>query len=491
MNLKDMITEINSALDYNPDLKQYDDNVARVINRHYLQVSSQYQWLFMQKRHVFILRKDITPSPPVEPAETTVDVLTTDGSRLVALPTTTGAGIRNLPSDIAGQTLVVDNIEYLITHFRDARTFVVDTPIPTGTHTSWTIKYVTYPMPRDSVEILGVMDRGLSQNEILGFSTDEVNTKLTGPNRGRFIFLDARKEEYLQLDRQDTGDSFVSVEEIHNNLRPPDYAPHVGVKITTLGTDFSAIRGATYEYCYTFLYAGKEGPPSPIASVTVPESGSFRIQVARLMNTSANYTDSTIDTATGRYKKIYRRIAIKPERVIGVPLDRLDTGMGPWRHIATVSEANTAYTDNFKELETNTVMTGVTFDSTVSASGDLFDLEHLNEIGPRQYLRFWYSPGSDYPVEARYHRRPLRLVNDADSPEWPVQYHHYLVYAALKDICLQHGMVNNSQLYEARAKELLERMKSKYLSRTDRMFIRRGFDRSMADRERFGIPSKS
>ena len=73
MNLKDMITEINSALDYNPDLKQYDDNVARVINRHYLQVSSQYQWLFMQKRRVFILRKDITPST------TGVDVLTTDG----------------------------------------------------------------------------------------------------------------------------------------------------------------------------------------------------------------------------------------------------------------------------------------------------------------------------------------------------------------------------------------------------------------------------
>ena len=38
---------------------------------------------------------------------------------------------------------------------------------------------------------------------------------------------------------------------------------------------------------------------------------------------------------------------------------------------------------------------------------------------------------------------------------------------------------------------LLEKMKNKYLSRSDRVFIRRGFDRAMADRERWGIPSKS
>ncbi len=484
MNLKDMITEINSALDYNPDLKQYDDNVARVINRHYLQVSSQYQWLFMQKRHVFLLRKDISGS--------STDTLTTDGTRVVKLPATTGASIRNLPSDIAGQTLVIDNIEYLITHHRDARAFVVDSPIASGTHTSWTIKYITYPMPRDSIEMLGVMDRGIVQNETLGFSTDSVTTTLTGPNRGRFMFLDARKEEYLQLDRQDTGDSFVSVEEIHSNLRPPDFAPVVTLrKIPSSTTTSTPIRAATYEYCYTFTFAGKESPPSPVVSAKIPSEGFTAILVDRLLDTSATYSDASLDVGTGRYKKIYRRVSEKPKNLGSVPLDRLDTGMGPWRHIATVSEATTSYTDDFDELSGSTVMKGLTFDSSISPSGDLFDLGHLNEIGPRQYLRFWYTPASDYPVEARYHRRPLRLVNDADSPEWPVQYQHYLVYAALKDICLQHGMVNNSQLYEQRATQLLERMKSKYLSRTDRMYIRRGFDRAMADRERFGIPSKS
>tara|TARA_R100000388_G_scaffold45090_3_gene34265 strand:- start:5587 stop:6906 length:1320 start_codon:yes stop_codon:yes gene_type:complete len=439
----------------------------------------------MQKRHVFILRKDITPST------TGVDRLTTDGSRVVALPTTTGAGILNLPSDIVGQTLVLDNIEYLITHQRDERTFVVDQPIATGTHVSgWTIRYITYPMPRDSIEILGIMDRGIVQNETLAYRTDSTTSTLTGPNRGRFIFLDARKEEYLQLDRQDTGHSFVSVEEMHSNLRPPDYGPSLQLRPTG-STDFSAIKSATYEYCYTFTFAGKESPPSPVAAISIPSDKTAFINLDKLMDTSATYTDESLDTGTGRYKKIYRRISVKPESISGVPNERLDTGMGPWRHIGTVSESTTGFSDRFTELRDSTVMRGTTFDSSISPSGDLFDLAHLNEIGPRQFLRFWYTPDSDYPVEARYHRRPLRLVNDADSPQWPVQYHHYLVYAALKDICLQHGMVSNSQLYENRAKELLERMKSKYLSRTDRMHIRRGFDRAMADRERFGIPSKS
>ena len=59
MNLKDLIEEINSALDYNPDLEAYKSQVARVINRHYLQVSSQYPWLFRQKTVPLTLRADI------------------------------------------------------------------------------------------------------------------------------------------------------------------------------------------------------------------------------------------------------------------------------------------------------------------------------------------------------------------------------------------------------------------------------------------------
>ena len=487
MNLKDMITEINSALDYNPDLKQYDDNLIRVINRHYLQVSSQYQWLFMQKKHIFTLRKDIK----VEGVA--LNTLSTDGSRVCSLSSSTGAGVLNLPNDIVGQTLLLEDVEYLITHRRDARTFIVDQPIATGSHRTWTIKYTSYPMPRDAIEMLGIIDRGITQKETISFQTDSTVNTLTGPNRGRFVFLDARKEEYLQLDREDTGDSFVSVEEMHNNIAPPDFAPTLAFIsfADTGGTLPRAIPSATYEYCYTFTYAGKEGPPSTVSQIDIPDDATKRkILIKDLQDTQANYSDGSLDRGTGRYKKIYRRIVEKPKGMKFASKD-LKVGIGPWRHIATVKESSLEFEDDFDELTSQTVMEGTAFDAKISESGDLFDSPNLNEIGPRQYLRFWYTPSADYPIEARYHRRPLRLINDTDAPQWPVQYHHYLVYAALKDICMQHGMLKNSQLYDGRATELLERMKAKYLSRTDRMYIRRGFDRAMADRERFGIPTKS
>jgi|TARA_R100000030_G_scaffold38518_1_gene28845 hypothetical protein len=481
VNLKEIREEINSALDYNPDLKQYDDNLTRVINRHYLQVSSQYQWLFMQKRYEFMIRADIDGS--------STDTLTGDGTRKVVLPTTTGAGIKNLPSDIEGKTLVINNVKYTITRYVDARTFIIDQPLDSGTYTSWKIQYVIYPMPKDSIEVLGIMDRGIVTNETVTYSSDTTSSTLTAPNRGRFMFLDARKEENLYLDRADTGDPFVSIEEMPPAIvRPPDYAP---VLFDFEHGDGLLIAGQTYEYCYTFLYAGQESSPSPVSSVTLPTSGKkYRVVLDKLIDTSAHRSSGSTDT--GRLKKIYRRLVnplVDPKLIVAT---RLDSGVGNWRHIATVKEDTGKYVDEGKELTTATVVgSDGTLSDTVDPTGDLFDLALLDESGPRQYLRLWYTPKSDYMVEARYHKRPFRLVNDSDSPDWPVQYHHYLVYSALKDIAMQHGMATYSQLYEARAKDLLERMKSKYLSRSDRMYVRRGFDRAMADRERFGIPSKS
>jgi hypothetical protein len=169
----------------------------------------------------------------------------------------------------------------------------------------------------------------------------------------------------------------------------------------------------------------------------------------------------------------------------------VESGSNAWRHVATLDSDSRTFDDDFDEISTNTVEVAGTFIDSVDTSGMLFDFDRLNESGPRQYLRFWYTPKSDYMVELRYHTRPYRLVKDSDSPNWPVQYHHYLVYAALRDICMQHGMTGHSQLYESRAAVLLAAMKGKYLTRTDRLHIRRGFDRAMADRERFGIPSKS
>ena len=491
MNVRDMVQEINAALDYNPDLKQYTDSIVRTINRHYLQVSSQYQWLFMQNRTKIQLRADINGD--------STSTLTGYGTLFVNLPSTTGIGVKNLPPDIVGHTLINndDGSEYKITAFVDERKFVVDKVFPNETITNWTIRFVEYAMPRDCIEVLGLMDRGIKTKEILTFQdsgvTDTQTNTMTAPNRGRIMFLDARKEEYLYLDRSDTGDPFVSIEEMHDNLQPPDYPLFLKKAYLESSKLPDAHRNKKYtiEYCYTFIYAGMESPPSEVASILIDKSeatSSPRVTLKGFINTSDTALSGTHSNHTGRLKKVYRRIVFETD---GNP-ENYNLGAGAWRHIATLKETTTQMDDEGLELTTDTVFdSDAGTSSKVSLSGEVFGPDRLNESGPRQYLRFWYTPKSDYMIEARYHKRPYRLVKNSDSPEWPPQYHHYLVYAALRDICMQHSMLNHSQMYEKRASDILERMKNKYLSRTDRMYVRRGFDRAMADRERFGIPSKA
>ena len=513
MNLTDMLQEINAALDYNPDLKQYEDATIRRINRHYLQISSQYPWLFMQKRQKIQLRADIHGD--------STSTLTGFGTLTVALPRTTGIGVKNLPADIVGATLINndDGSEYKITAFVDERKFVVDNIFPTGTISNWTIKFVEYLMPRDCIEVLGLMDRGIKTKETLTFQdggpADTQTTTMTAPNRGRIMFLDARKEENLYLDRADTGDPFVSIEEMHNNLPAPTQLPigYMGFS-DEISTDHGHphpssgrfASGAPYfiEYCYTFVYAGDEGPPSEIIRLEVrdPDDGRFFRSVD--LRSFPDTTDRRFIDAgdsesgrTGRLKKLYRRYVFDEGDNIATRIrtfGHMHDGKGnQWRHIATLSESDLTYNDFGKERIVATVKETGTTSATgfVTITGEILSQEELFESGPRKRLRFWNTPNKDYMIEARYHRRPHRLVAKSDAPQWPPQYHHYLVYAALRDICMQHGMLNHSTLYERRADEMLEAMKAKYLSRIDRMYVRRGFDRAMADRERFGIPSKA
>jgi hypothetical protein len=496
MNVRDMVQEINAALDYNPDLKQYTDSIVRTINRHYLQVSSQYQWLFMQARTRIQLRADITGD--------STSTLTGYGTHYVELPDTEGVGIINLPPDIVGKTLVnnVDGAEYKITAYISPRKFVVDAIFPAETTTNWTIKFIQYAMPRDCIEVLGIMDRGITNTETIAKSNSDKTTKtMTAPNRGRMMFLDARKEENLYLDRSDTGDPFVSVEEMHENVQAPDYPLFLNLKGFTTSTlsylprIHNNNKKYTIEYCYTFTYAGMESPPSGVSSILIDEkdvldtdNGSPVVTIKGIMDTSDTALSGVYSNHTGKLKKVYRRIVFET----GGNPSSYHLGAGAWRHIATLSENTIDFKDKGYELTLDTVYDSDADDvSKVSISGEVFGPDRLNESGPRQYLRFWYTPKSDYMIEARYHKRPYRLVKDSDSPEWPPQYHHYLVYSALRDICMQHSMLNHSQMYERRASEILERMKNKYLTRTDRIYVRRGFDRAMADTERFGIPSKA
>ena len=118
------------------------------------------------------------------------------------------------------------------------------------------------------------------------------------------------------------------------------------------------------------------------------------------------------------------------------------------------------------------------------------EVRRFNDPGPRQYVRVWYSAGSDRKLSIRYHKRPRDLVSDTDTPIWPRQYHHLLIYATLEDMFLQMQETTQAGIFRARAEALLVQMRRRYLSRDDqrKRFMR--FDRPRRFRV-FGTPGTS
>jgi hypothetical protein len=603
VNLKDLTDEVNSALDYNPDLEAYKSQVARVINRHYLQLSSQYSWLFRQKKAPLTLRADITGDATTNKISVGDTAASFDASNVIKFEGTADT----LPTrEMLGNTLVInDNDTYTtrvgISHGASEREFkitgifdvagatldygtagryggtdsdewpdgyqpsdhsgiVIDRPIidpSTASSTSlstkdyytdWRIEFRQYYLPADCIEVLGMVDRGL-KTPVHTQSSGSISTTVnTAPDRGRLIFIDSAKEEYLSLDRDSSGDPVVGIEGMPVHLSAPMVPPF----IYSLAYDADDVvlkwsllsKGDTYEYCYTFVYAGIESPPSPVTKVTLPTEDSYyssliyteSVEGAFRRDGTYGPTEKDLNphrgsTATlkgdekrrmtGRIKRFYRRKTMEP----GDSTSVTNAGYQRWLHIGdhftdgTVLDigrkqnvfgersADSAVREELFPHEFGDLTSGdaYTNDRPILGwpsayflkkgywtyhDGELSKVKVLDESGPRQTIRVYRPPSQDMDIEIRYLSRPKRLVADADTPEWPVQYHHLLVYMALADICMQHGMTTQSQLYERKSVELLDRMKQKYLSRTNRKYIRRGFDRTLFAGERFGVPTK-
>tara|TARA_R110001583_G_scaffold19907_7_gene77261 strand:- start:338 stop:1648 length:1311 start_codon:yes stop_codon:yes gene_type:complete len=435
MNLKELREEINSALDYNPNLAAYKSQAERVINRHYLQCSGQYQWLFMQEKRNITVKATVSGS-----ATSNVTI----GAANLRLVTNGGSGAGVFVPEMEGQTFVApDGTEVEIVRVASTTVLYLETTVTAAaSSTDWSIRFDRYALPKDCIEVLGVMSRD--------------------DDRGRLMFINMRKEEEHFLDKDTTGDPLVMIEEESNETqRPPDQTAKLTVKSS--GTNNDLRPNTTYQYCYTIVSAGIESAPSLVSEATTSSTDlTIKLENIEDLRWSNN---GTAFLESGKRKYIYRRDKTNGTR---------------WILIAILDAQTTTYDDD-------TILPSA---SSGTSSYDYDQVTNLFDAGPRQFVRLWWTAQTDLSLEIRYAQRPRRLSADYDVPAWPVQYHHYLVYKPLEDICLQHGMTTQGQLYGRRAEELLKRMKQKYLSRSNRMFRRRGFDKDLVQVERFGIPTK-
>lgn len=323
-----------------------------------------------------------------------------------------------------------DGGEYRITAVRGSS--ILFSPQYQGTTVSgsanWSISFDRYALPSDCSEPLGFMDR---END-----------------RGRLLFMDRRREEELFLNADDGGHTFVLIEDLHISDRPPEYAP-----TATLSLGGTLPIGVEFEYCYTFSLEGRESPPSIAVTASKTVAGSQTIVVGSLENTEV------AGLATGVVKNIYRRNK---------------TANGRWLYVTTRLEPFTTFTDDGS--------------ATVSAA----ESNVLAPQEPRQYVRGYYTSNYDEKFELRYLRKPRRLQADSDVPLWPEQYHVLLVYRTLQDACMQSGMTGQATMYERRGNDVLQRMKGKWLARSDKNIIRQGFTYGgIGYFERWGNPRKT
>tara|TARA_R100001082_G_C4358690_1_gene158215 strand:+ start:41 stop:1969 length:1929 start_codon:yes stop_codon:yes gene_type:complete len=641
MNLKDLIEEINSALDYNPDLEAYKSQVARVINRHYLQVSSQYPWLFRQKTVPLTLRADVKSVGTIQvgkdehygasnilyfgAVDGSIAVVNREmlGNTVVIKDTTNNTTISSTAHGASEREFKITGVfnsvsgsyenptrhaamgdEEFPSSFKS--TFgncgvVVDRPITDESsiiksvdsttidkkrYTDWAIEFRKYLLPEDCIEVLGMIDRGVDTINHESDGISQITTSLKkSTGVGRILFIDSAKEEYLDLDREKSGDPIIAIEGMPTYVTPPQDAPSVLAysnhnefalkQLTFKDTNGDTIspfaftdhepkllRDQEYEYCYTFVYGGVESPPSPVCRLPKgdPNSASefryafiFTEDVGGIFSRNGEFfptayeglvSDSLEGVAkfpdyisgtglhqetryTGRLKRFYRRKvpSSKPAAGNRYPLGDVTTGSskisdadfkstnignrhqgnGGWMHIGDtftdvfvidIGTKQTSVDASFPHGYTSPPVLGwpeaywMSKGQWTYHDGELQKIRRLDETGPRQSIRIYRPPDHDRNIEIRYLSRPKRLVANGDAPEWPPQYHHLLVYMALGDICFQHGMTGQAQLYERKADELLDRMKQKYLSRTNRKYVRMGFDRSVTIGERFGIPTK-
>ena len=96
---------------------------------------------------------------------------------------------------------------------------------------------------------------------------------------------------------------------------------------------------------------------------------------------------------------------------------------------------------------------------------DYFMYKHLNDaingvvseftVRPNDYALVFNLPDSQYTIYSCYKKNNQELVNAADEPEMPEDYHMYLVYEATARYALSMSMGAVYQLYSNKAKELL------------------------------------
>ena len=435
MNVSEIRQRIFDQMDYFPDLQQYRDSVVRRMNDRYQELCDSAHWLFLQKERQITLRKGITGDSTDTSTSITV---ASSNLRLVTTGFTTSL-------EMEGQTLTntTTSKEFTIVRVSGANTLYLNDDW-NGTAGSAVynhkITFQRFALPEDCIEVLGYTDRD--------------------DDRGKLNFIGRQTEEYAYLDVDNSGEPSTVIEDEHIIDDPPINKPIASLITATVINPTTLLNSTEYEYKYTIYREGRESPSSLPVSITGPATGFYNIKLTNLDDTG--FYDTVTSTTTldsGMDKLIYRR-------------DK--TNDGKWILVGSIDSTTNQFIDD--ELQPRSA---IPYQNNSSFSfSNSTDVLRFVDPGPRQYVRFWYTPSEDRNIHLRYHYRPKDLVADNDAPILPRQYHMLLVYMTLQDMFLQ----------MRRAEQTKVQMRRRYLARDVEKKRFGRWDRPRGSRSR-GTPS--
>lgn len=408
-NAKSLIEATGELLDHRPNPLAFDARDLRLdaINRRYLDVSSEFPWLFLQTETDWYIYYDRTGE------DTGYTCTFVNSSAQIDFSGNLGTAFMrdNEGCDFIDSNDTVYQINRFTTSGGNTRAWLDALYTgSSGASSTWTLRCRRFKLPADCGVPLGFIDR---ENGV-----------------GRMVVLDRRREEqYFSTQSDTTGTVYWLVEDDLEFVRAPD--PGWQAADSTAGGSLTPL--ATYEYAYTLYKQGIESPPSVPLRITLSSSANHTVQITGMEDTRVS------GVGTGVYKRLYRR-----------QLTRNSTTVVYSRWLllsSSIAESTTTYNDD-------------------GATTPDVDSPLTYQVG-RKWMRPKWIPEEDQTLRLRYVRRPQRLIADSDAPIWPEAYHDLLVYGAAVDLAAQYGQLGKVQHWESQFERMLRRMKSAHLAVPD------------------------
>lgn len=409
MNLADIIADVQREVGHKPGNRAERDNVARGVNDIYTDLLGAHPWEFIDRLFDLEWFADITGTGLSYHFKQITFASTLPEDSLL------GAEI-SIANSAVGMDGTFDVIRWDGPGGPITTALWIDNPpVPLAVLTAdplatFTITWKRRPLPDDLETSLGLMNRE--------------------EDYGAVPLVDRTAERSLMLNDDERGQAAGYV------FDPPqghDRAPRNVLSATTANVGGTLVPG-TYKYLFRHRLNGRLSGRSNIAEIVVPAGTNTNI-----VNIIGLDDWAPLSQFFPIQRWLYR--------------EDVDTAPGVFRRVALI---------NSTTVVTPFVDDGETPDD---------DLPFC-DVGPYRYVRMWPRPDVDTTYELRYHPRVKRLLHDMDVPEMPVEYHQILVFGAAERITRRNNDDALSGYMKRQYEELLNRMRRRYLSQSDRRWIR-------------------